>query len=59
MSTAGKRGTRFAPTQEQIVFCVTALLALGFAAILPGFGTVENLLTLTRGVAILGDSSAA
>lgn len=45
---------RFAPTQEQIVLGVTALLAAAFALTLPGFGTLDNLLTLTRSVAILG-----
>ena len=47
-------GRRFAPTQEQIVLGVTALLAAAFALTLPGFGTLDNLLTLTRRVAILG-----
>lgn len=47
-------GRRFAPTQEQIVLGVTALLAAAFALTLPGFGTLDNLLTLTRSVAILG-----
>ncbi len=54
MNAPTARHARFTPTQEQIVLCVTALLALGFAATLPGFGTLENLLTLTRSVAILG-----
>ncbi len=33
---------------------MTAVLAAGFSVTLPGFGTLANLLTLTRGVAILG-----
>ena len=41
-------------SQEQIVLGVTALLAAAFALTLPGFGTLDNLLTLTRSVAILG-----
>lgn len=45
---------RFKPSQEQIVFLVTLALGVGFALALPGFGTVANLLTLTRSVAILG-----
>lgn len=45
---------RFKPSQEQLVLGVTAVLALGFAATLPGFGTLANLLSLMRSVAILG-----
>ena len=45
---------RVAQSQEQIVLGVTALLAAAFAFALPGFGTLDNLLTLTRSVAILG-----
>jgi ribose transport system permease protein len=45
---------RVALSQEQIVLGVTALLAAAFALTLPGFGTLDNLLTLTRSVAILG-----
>lgn len=45
---------RVALSQEQIVLGVTALLAAAFAFALPGFGTLDNLLTLTRSVAILG-----
>jgi len=41
-------------TQEQIVFAVAALLALVFAATLPGFATIGNLLALLNNVAVLG-----
>jgi ribose transport system permease protein len=45
---------RWKPSQEQIVLMVTALLAIGFSFSLEGFATLGNLLTLLRGVAILG-----
>lgn len=42
------------PTQEQVVLLVTIVVALVFAATLPGFATVGNLLSLMRNVSILG-----
>ena len=51
---AGAAAGGWRPTQEQIVLIVTLLLALGFAAALPGFATLGNLLALLRSVAILG-----
>lgn len=54
MTTVTVERRAWKPTQEQIVLLVTALLAAGFAASLPGFATIGNLLALTRGVAILG-----
>ncbi len=41
-------------TQQSIVFGLFLLMATGFALFLPGFGQVDNLLTLLQGVAILG-----
>lgn len=41
-------------TQQTIVFGLFLLMATGFALFLPGFGQVDNLLTLLQGVAILG-----
>ncbi|WP_420467085.1 ABC transporter permease [Panacagrimonas sp.] len=54
LSAPTSGAARWKPTQEQIVLIVTALLAVGFAFTLDGFATLGNLLTLTRGVAILG-----
>jgi len=45
---------RYASSQERVVFLVTLALGIGFALALPGFGTIANLLTLTRSVSILG-----
>ncbi len=42
------------PSQEQIVLLVTLALLLGFAATLPGFATIANLLNLAKSVSILG-----
>tara|TARA_R110002020_G_scaffold16823_3_gene59337 strand:+ start:7369 stop:8343 length:975 start_codon:yes stop_codon:yes gene_type:complete len=41
-------------SQEQIVFGLALLLCAGFAAMLPGFLTTNNLLNLVRSVSILG-----
>ena len=41
-------------TQQTIVFALFVLLFIGFAAGLPGFAQVDNLLTLLQNVAILG-----
>ncbi|HET7714163.1 MAG TPA: ABC transporter permease [Bauldia sp.] len=41
-------------SQEQIVFGLAVLLCIGFAIVLPGFLTADNLLTLVRSVSILG-----
>jgi ribose transport system permease protein len=41
-------------TQQSIVFATFVAMALGFALFLPGFASVENLLTLVQNVAILG-----
>lgn len=42
------------PTQEKIVFALAAALSIGFALLLPGFLTADNLLNLVRSVSILG-----
>jgi len=42
------------PTQEKIVFALAALLCVGFAILLPGFLSANNLLNLVRSVSILG-----
>lgn len=41
-------------TQEKIVFGLALALATGFALVLPGFLTTQNLLNLLRSVSILG-----
>ena len=41
-------------TQEQIVLIVTVILAALFAAVLPGFATLKNALTLLSGISVLG-----
>lgn len=41
-------------TQQTIVFGLFVLMAIGFGLFLPGFGRVDNLLTLLQNVAILG-----
>lgn len=41
-------------SQEQIVFGLAVLLCAGFAVMLPGFLTTNNLLNLVRSVSILG-----
>lgn len=41
-------------TQQTIVFGLFLLMAVGFTLFLPGFGRVDNLLTLLQNVAILG-----
>ena len=41
-------------TQQTIVFALFVLLFIGFAAGLPGFAQIDNLLTLLQNVAILG-----
>lgn len=41
-------------SQEQVVLIVTAVLAVIFSLLLPGFASVENLLTLLNGIAVLG-----
>jgi ribose transport system permease protein len=41
-------------SQEQIVFGLAMLLCVGFAVMLPGFLTTNNLLNLVRSVSILG-----
>jgi ribose transport system permease protein len=41
-------------SQEQIVVALTVLLALGFAAALPGFVSSGNLISLVQNVAVLG-----
>ncbi|KGF70910.1 ABC transporter permease [Hoeflea sp. BAL378] len=41
-------------SQEQIVFGLALLLCAGFAVMLPGFLTTNNLLNLVRSVSILG-----
>lgn len=40
--------------QERIVLALAALMGIGFAVMLPGFLTAENLLNLVRSVSILG-----
>ncbi|MGA2043074.1 MAG: ABC transporter permease [Roseiarcus sp.] len=42
------------PTQEGIVFVLSALMFCGFSVLLPGFLAVENVLSLIRSVSILG-----
>ena len=46
--------SRWRPTQEEIVFLLAALMFCGFSLFLPGFLTVENILSLVRSVSILG-----
>lgn len=41
-------------TQEQIVFAVAILLALVFAATLPGFATVGNAVSLLNSISVVG-----
>jgi len=41
-------------SQQSIVFCLFALMFLGFLVFLPGFAQVDNLLTLVQNVAFLG-----
>ena len=41
-------------SQEQIVFGLAVALCIGFAVMLPGFLTTDNLLNLVRSVSILG-----
>jgi ribose transport system permease protein len=41
-------------TQQTIVFGLFLLMAVGFTLFLPGFGRVDNILTLLQNVAILG-----
>ncbi len=41
-------------TQEQIVLITTLLLAAVFTALVPGFASVKNILTLLNGIAVLG-----
>ena len=41
-------------TQQTIVFGLFLLMLVGFSLLLPGFGRVDNLLTLLQNVAILG-----
>jgi ribose transport system permease protein len=41
-------------TQQTIVFALFLLMFTGFALLLPGFGHLDNLLTLLQNVAILG-----
>lgn len=50
---ASVRGLR-SLTQEQIVLITTLLLAVLFAALVPGFASVKNVLTLLNGIAVLG-----
>lgn len=40
--------------QQEVVFGIFALLFATFAILLPGFATVENMLTLLQNVAVLG-----
>ena len=51
-TTPGRRSWK--PSQEMIVLMVTALLAVVFALLLPGFANLGNFLALARSVAILG-----
>lgn len=41
-------------SQEQIILAVTVLLLVVFAATLPGFSSIANLLNLARSISILG-----
>jgi ribose transport system permease protein len=45
---------KFKATQQGIVSALFALLFAGFAAFLPGFAQIDNLLTLVQNVAFLG-----
>ncbi|GAN77432.1 ABC transporter permease [Acidisphaera rubrifaciens] len=45
---------KIALTQERIVFALAVLLFAGFAIVLPNFLTAGNVLTLIRGVSVLG-----
>lgn len=49
---AGKR--RKFQSQELAIFAIAALLAIIFAFTLPGFLTINNMLTLARSVSVLG-----
>ena len=40
--------------QELVVFLITLLLAVLFAAVLPGFATIGNFLALLRSISVLG-----
>lgn len=51
---AGGRRLIAKPSQEQIVFLVTILLAIVFSILLDGFATLGNLLAMARSVSILG-----
>jgi len=44
----------FKTSQEQIILAVTVVLLVVFAAMLPGFSTIANLLNLVRSISILG-----
>lgn len=45
---------KFKATQQTIVFALFLAMFIGFVLFLPGFGRVDNLLTLLQNVAILG-----
>lgn len=41
-------------SQERIVFALWLAVFIGFSALLPGFLSTQNILTLVRGVSVLG-----
>lgn len=41
-------------SQEQIVLITTVCLAAAFTILVPGFASIENMLTLLNGIAVLG-----
>ncbi len=42
------------PTQEQLVFLITAIFLMFFAIFLDGFATIDNFITLARNISVLG-----
>jgi len=62
--TVGRRqsaaaGRRKFQSQEMAIFAIAAALAVLFAFMLPGFATINNMLTLARSVSVLGVLSLA
>ena len=52
--TNGLSRRRMPLSQEQIVLITTLVLASAFAALVPGFASVKNILALLNGIAVLG-----
>ncbi|MFT3803947.1 MAG: ABC transporter permease [Burkholderiaceae bacterium] len=52
-------GRKKLQSQELAIFAIAALLAILFAATLPGFASINNMLTLARSVSVLGVLSLA